>query len=167
MAFFTSLGINPLSLGFYLLLFLVVFLILRRFAFGPILKTIEARQEKINQSLDEAQAAAETVRTSQERAEKVVFDASQEAQEIIRRAERVAADVHEKARAEAKTQADLFIVRARQEIDQERATAVAEIRAQVVDLALVAAGRVIEANLDADKNRQLVEETIKQAELRA
>jgi F-type H+-transporting ATPase subunit b len=165
--FFTSFGVNVVSLLFYLLLFGAVLFILRRFAFGPIIKTIEDRQARINESLDAAQNAASSVEENQRRAEETLRQASTQAQEILRRAEKAAAEQRDQATADARTQAEAIVSRARAEIEQERAAAVAEIRRQVVDLALLAASRVIEANLDDDNNRRLVEQTIQQAELRA
>jgi F-type H+-transporting ATPase subunit b len=165
--FFNSFGVNVLSLLYYLLLFGIVLYLLRRYAFSVILRTIDARQDKINKSLDEAQEAAASVKTSQAKAEKTIDEAAAEAREIITRAERLAAEIHEDARKEAKVQADLIVVKAREEIDRERQAAVNDLRRAAVDLALTAAGRVIGENLSDDKSRQLAEEAVKQAELRA
>jgi len=163
--FFDSFGINVLSLIWYLLLFGAVLYLLRRFAFGPVVGMIDARQTEINRALDEAQEAVASVKASRDRSEKILFDAGQEAQEIVRRAERVASDLAADARREAKTQQDVMIAKARTEIEQERLQAIADIKRQVVDLALVAAGSVLRENLDAEKNRTLIERTIQQAEL--
>jgi F-type H+-transporting ATPase subunit b len=165
--FFNSFGVNVLSLLYYLLLFGIVLYLLRRYAFSVILRTIDARQDKINKSLDEAQEAAASVKTSQAKAEKTIDEAAAEAREIITRAERLAAEIHEDARKEAKVQADLIVFKAREEIDRERQAAVNDLRRAAVDLALTAAGRVIGENLSDDKSRQLAEEAVKQAELRA
>jgi F-type H+-transporting ATPase subunit b len=164
--FFTSFGVNLVSLIFYLLLFGAVFYLLRRFAFGPVLKTIDDRQTRIGQSLDAAAEAVKSVEENRKKAEETLREASSHAQEIIRRAEKAATELHEQARSDAKQQADAIIVKARSEIDLERQAAIAEIRSQVVDLALLAASRVIEANLDDDRNRRLVQETVAQADLR-
>ena len=165
--FFDSFGVNVLSLIWYLVLFGVVLYLLRRFAFGRVLGTIEQRQASINQSLDEAQEALASVKKNREKAEEILWNASQEAQEMVRRAERAANDIQSDARREAKLQQDVMITKARTEIEQERLAAIAEIRKQVVDLALVAASTVIKENLDVEKNRRLAEQTIQQADLRA
>ena len=165
--FFDSFGINVLSLIWYLLLFGAVLYLLRRFAFGRVVGMIDARQVEINRALDEAQEAVASVKLNRERAEKILFEAGQEAQEIVRRAERISSDLQADARKEAKVQQDAMIAKARTEIEQERLQAIADIKRQVVDLALVAAGTVLRENLDAEKNRKLAEQTIQQAELRA
>jgi len=163
--FFEKFGVNLVSLIWFAVLFLIVFLLLRRYAFGPVLGAIEKRQNEINESLDRAEEAQRASQESNKRAEQVIQEASDHAAEIVRRAERAAADIEEQARQEAKTQAEVFLTRARQDIDRERTAALSEIRAQVVDLALYAASRVIEQNLDADRNRKLVEDAIRHAEL--
>ncbi|MHB8509092.1 MAG: F0F1 ATP synthase subunit B [Candidatus Dormibacteria bacterium] len=165
--FFDSFGVNAVSLGFYLGLFAVVLFLLNRFAFKPVLKAIEDRQAKIDEGLQAAEAAVESVAENRAEAEKALREASTQAQEILRRAEQVAAELREQARVDAKAQAEGIVEKARAEIERERSAAVAELRAQVVDLALLAASRVIEANLDDDKNRRMALETVQQAELRA
>jgi F-type H+-transporting ATPase subunit b len=165
--FFNSFGVNILSLVYYLVLFGIVLYLLRRYAFAVILKTIDARQDKINQSLDEAQEAAASVKANQAKAEKTIDDAAAEAREIITRAERLATEIHEDARKEAKVQAELIVVKAREEIDRERQSAVNELRRHAVDLALTAASRVIGESLSDDKSRQLAEDAVQKAELRA
>jgi F-type H+-transporting ATPase subunit b len=165
--FFTSFGVNLASLLFYLFFFVVVLWILRRYFFKPILGTIESRQQKINQSLDEAQEALASVKVNRQKAEKLLDEASAEAREIINRAERLALDLHEDARREAKIEADLIVTKARVDIDRERQAAIAELRREAVDLALVAASRVIGENLSDDRSRQLAEEAVMKAELLA
>jgi F-type H+-transporting ATPase subunit b len=166
-AFFDSFGVNYISLIWYIVLFVLVLLLLRRYAFGPILGTIEERQRSINQSLDDAEEAAKSVKTSQERAEKILWDASTEAQEIIRNAEKVGQDLQDRAREIAKAEADAQIAKAKVEIERERLAAIQDIRRNAVDLALFAASHVIEKNLTDDDNVRLATEAIQQAELRA
>jgi F-type H+-transporting ATPase subunit b len=165
--FFTSFGVNAISLAFYLLMFALVLLALRRWAFGPILRTIQSRQDKINESLDQAEDALKLVKANRERAEKLIWEAGTEAREIISRAERTAVEIHEDARKEARLEADLIVTKARQEIERERQAAVNELRRLTVDLALTAASRVIGESLSDDKSRQLAEEAVRQAELRS
>lgn len=165
--FFTSFGVNGVSLAFYLLMFVLVLLALRRWAFGPILKTIETRQQKINESLDQAEDALKLVKANRERAEKLIWEAGTEAREIISRAERTSAEIHEDARKEARMQAELIVTKARQEIERERQAAVNELRRLTVDLALTAAAQVIGESLSDDKSRQLAEEAVRHAELRS
>jgi F-type H+-transporting ATPase subunit b len=163
---FSTFNVRLEYLAWYLALFLIVLFVLRKYALGPILRMIDARQAEINDSLDRAEKAAQSVEESQKRAEQVIQEAADHAQEIVRRAERAAGDIQEQARQDAKTQAELFLTRARQDIEAERLAAVTDIKARVVDLALFAAAKVLEEKLDADRDRKLVEEAVREAELR-
>ena len=166
-AFFDSFGVNYISLIWYLVLFILVVLLLRRYAFGPILGAIDERQRGINENLDEAEKAARSVKESQDKAEKILWDASAEAQEIIRNAEKVGQDLQDRARDTAKALHEAEVAKARTEIERERLAAIQDIRKTSVDLALYAAGHLIEKNLDSADNMRLAEEAITQAELRA
>jgi F-type H+-transporting ATPase subunit b len=166
-SFFQTFGVNVQYLVWYLVIFLALLWVLNRFAFKPLLRTISERQEEINRSLDAAEEAAASVKSSQQKAEKTIDAAAAEAREIINRAERLATEIHEDARKEAKVEAELIVVKAREEIDRERQAAVNDLRGAAVDLALAAAGRVIGESLSDDRSRQLAEAAVKQAELRA
>jgi F-type H+-transporting ATPase subunit b len=166
-AFFDSFGVNYISLIWYLVLFGLVLWLLSRYAFKPIMRTIEERQRGINQALDEAEDAAKSIRQSQDKAEKILWDASAEAQEIIRRAEKVGQDIQDRAREVARAETDAQLAKAKVEIERERLAAIQDIRRTAVDLALFAAGHVIEKNLDTADNMKLAEAAIQQAELRA
>ena len=140
-----------------LIIFVILALVLSRFAFGPITAAVRAREA----ALEEAIAAAKRDREEAARLleqHRVALDASRgEAQKLIAdarvAAERVRAELVEQAHAE---QANM-LVRARQEIESEKSNAIAQLRREAVDLAIAGAGKVIERNLDQAANRQLVE----------
>ena len=140
-----------------LIIFVVLALILSRFAFGPITAAVRARE----QALEEAISAAKRDREEAARLlaeHRAALDASRgEAQKLIAdarvAAERVRAELVEQAHAEQTS----MLERARQEIESEKARAVVELRREAVDLAIAGAGKVIERNLDQAANRQLVE----------
>jgi F-type H+-transporting ATPase subunit b len=140
-----------------LLIFLVLFYLLTRFAFKPITAAVEAREK----SLEEALAAAKRDRDeaanvlAEYRAQ--IESARGEAQKLIADArgigEKLRNDILEKARAEQQA----AIERAAAEIQREKERAVAELRREAVEMAIAGASRVIEENLDSGKNRKLVE----------
>jgi len=140
-----------------LIIFVVLALILSRFAFGPITAAVRAREK----ALEEAISAAKRDREEAARLlaeHRAALDASRgEAQKLIAdarvAAERVRAELVEQAHAEQAS----MLARARQEIESEKVRAVADLRREAVDLAIAGAGKVIERNLDQASNRQLVE----------
>ena len=140
-----------------LIIFVILAFVLAKFAFGPITRSVEARE----QALDDAMNAAKHDREEAARLlaeHRAALDASRaEAQKIIADAreagERVRTEILEHAHAE---QAHL-LDRARQEIASEKIKAIAELRQEAVELAIAGASRVIEKNLDQPTNRQIVE----------
>jgi len=147
-----------LNLMFWTLgIFLVLYFLLRRFAFGPITAAVEAREKALEDAIEGAKrdrdAAAKVLAEHQAQ-----LDAARgEAQKLIADgralAEKMRADLLEQTRRE---QQDM-LERARREIESEKERAIAQLRREAVDLALAGASKVIEQNLESEKNRQLVE----------
>ncbi|CAN5281262.1 F0F1 ATP synthase subunit B [soil metagenome] len=140
-----------------LFVFVGLFLILKFFAFGPILKSVEAREQALEDAINAAKRDREEAATLLA-AHRAQLDAARgEAQKIIAdarvAAERVRAELVEQAHAEQTS----MLARARQEIESEKTRAIAELRREAVELAIAGASKVIEKNLDQDSNRKLVE----------
>src|SRR5882672_5588717 len=127
--------------------FALLIVVLGKFAWGPILQMIETRERTIADAIEsakreraEAEKAAAEMRASLEKARV-------EAAEMVRK------NQQEVAAAKAE-----LIEQARATIEEERRAAVAELRSQVVDLAIEAAGRLLATQMDEKKQRQLIEE---------
>src|SRR5262249_35011558 len=138
--------------------FLVLFLLLRKFAYPALKQGMESRTERIRNDLasaDSAKAEAEAV-LDQYRAQ--LADARAEARRIIEAADAVKRD------HEARLQTELAEVRARAvaDIDAAKAQAMSDLRGEVAQLAIGAAETVVQRNLDADTQTQLVEDYINQ-----
>jgi len=140
-----------------LIIFVILAIVLSRFAFGPITASVRAREA----ALEEALTAAKRDREDAARLlaeQRAALDASRgEAQKIIvdarAAAERVRAELVEQAHAEQTN----MLERARQEIESEKVRAIGQLRREAVDLAIAGASKVIDRNLDQAANRQLVE----------
>jgi F-type H+-transporting ATPase subunit b len=147
-----------LNLMFWTLaIFLILFFILRRFAFGPITAAVEAREKALEAALDAAKADRETAAKLLADHQAQLDAARGEAQKLIADgrsvAEKMRSDLLEQTRREQQE----MLERARREIDSEKDRAIAQLRREAVDLALAGASKVIEQNLESAKNRQLVE----------
>ncbi len=136
--------------------FLLVLWVLRRFAWGPILGALDAREAGIRGSIDDATAMRAEAAALLEEHRKQLADARRQAQEIVAEgrsaAERLGREIQDKARQEG----DRIVERARAEIEREKDAALAEIRAESVELALAAASRLLRERLTDDKDRALV-----------
>jgi len=140
-----------------LIIFVVLAIILSKFAFGPITAAVRAREAALEEAITAAKRDREEAARLLEQ-HRVALDASRgEAQKLIAdarvAAERVRAELVEQAHAEQAS----MLVRARQEIESEKSNAITQLRREAVDLAIAGAGKVIERNLDQAANRQLVE----------
>jgi F-type H+-transporting ATPase subunit b len=158
-------GITDLNPGLTLwtgITFLVLLVVLSKFAWGPIVKMLEERERTIKDAID----AAKKERTEAERLLAEQRDglarAQREAAELARKNQQEVEALRQELTARARKEADELVATARQQITEELSKARAELKAQVADLAIDAAGRLVKANLDEKAQRQLVEEYIAQ-----
>ena len=136
--------------------FLVLLFVLGRYAWKPLLGALDAREQGIQASIDEAHRLRDESRelAAQNRAQ--LAEARREAQAIVAEsrdaAERVKREIEDKARVESQA----ILERARNEIEQQKVAAIEELRRESVELAMGAASKLIGRNLDADADRALV-----------
>jgi F-type H+-transporting ATPase subunit b len=140
--------------------FLVTLFVLKRYAFGPIQKTIDERRERIRQSLDEADNAREEARKLLEEHRRLISGAQTDAEEILSEARRVAEANERRMREELEADRQRRIEETRKQIDAETRRALEAIRAEVVDLSLLAATKVTRKSLDDADHRRLIEEAV-------
>lgn len=140
-----------------LLIFLVLFYLLTKFAFKPITAAVEAREKALEDALASAKRDREQAATLLAEHKAQLDAARGEVQKLIAdgraTAEKMRHDLMEKARAEQQD----TVERGVQEIQREKERAVAELRREAIEMAIAGASRVIEENLDSEKNRKLVE----------
>ncbi len=150
------LRVDP-GLAFWTVLtFGLVLFLLSRFAWPTISKALEARETTIQESMDRAEKALEEARKIQADNEVARRNAEQQAQTILREAREAAEQV--RATEKDKLQAEITRMRvaATAEIEREKQGAIEALRAEVTDLAIVAAGKILQENLDNERQRNLV-----------
>ena len=143
-----------------LVVFLIVLLVLRRYAWGPITRALQERETTINASIQRAEdalAEAKQIAADNEQARR---EAEVQAQRILRDARETAEQLRSEERDKTRQELQLMRDQARAEIEQEKQNALSALRAEVADLAIQAAERVLDANLDASANRRIVESFI-------
>jgi F-type H+-transporting ATPase subunit b len=140
-----------------LITFLAAFFALRKWAFPPMFKAVEAREKALEEAIEGAKRDREAASALLAEQQRQLDAARGEAQKFMADArlasEKVRAEMLEQTRKE---QGDL-LDRARRDIELEREKAIAQLRREAVELAILGASKAIEENLDADKNRKLVE----------
>jgi F-type H+-transporting ATPase subunit b len=150
-----------------LVIFLVMLGILYRVAWGPLLRILNERRTRIAQGVEATQRALQELEAAEKERQAKLEEARREAQAMLDRITKQAEDLRKELEAKAREQAEALIAKARAEIQQERQKAVQDLRSQVADLAVMAAGRIIGESLDAKKHRELIERAIEEAEIRA
>lgn len=163
-------GLFSLNLGLSLwtiVVFVVVLFVLGKYAWGPILGAIDAREKGIQDSVEEAGRLRDEARALLEEHQRQLADSRRQSQQILAEArdagEQLRRQMEEKARAEG----EALVERARREIEREKQAALDELRQESVDLALAAAGRLLQRKLDAEADRALVQGFLDELEARA
>ena len=155
------LEINPGLIIWTIITFVIVLAVLRATAWKPLLGALTAREEKIRLSLTEAQNAQQQAQALLEENRKQLALAEEQSQRIIREGrdmgERLKAEILEKANTSARS----AVEQAREEIQREKESALTQLRSEVADLAIQAAGKILDANLDTAKQRALVDAVIR------
>ena len=143
--------------------FLFFLFVIRAFAFGPLSKMLSDRRERIEQGLKDAEKArSDRSQAADERAA-VLAEARREANEILARAQKLAQESRDADIAATRDELDRLRIRAVSEVDAEKQRAIADLRAEVVDLALAAAGKVVGESMTDQRQRRLVEEFLAEA----
>jgi F-type H+-transporting ATPase subunit b len=140
-----------------LLIFGVLWFILSRFVFPQITGAVEAREKALIEAIEAATRDREAAARLLEEHRAQIEAARSEAQRIIAEGRVTGDKVRAQMAEDTRQQQHEMLERARQEIQREKESAIAELRSEAVDLAIAAAEKVIEKNLDNQSNRQIVD----------
>ena len=150
-----------------LICFALTFFVLRRFAFGPIQKTIDERRDRIRAAVDEADKAREEARALLEQHRQLIADAKGEAADILADARKVADAQFERVKEESEAERARRLEETKRQIDAETKRSLDLIRSEVADLTLEATARVTGKVLDAEDQRRLIDEAIAELDFSA
>jgi F-type H+-transporting ATPase subunit b len=154
--------INPGLTLWTAITFLLLLVVLGRFAWGPIVRMLAERERNIREAIEAAKkerGEAERLLAEQREA---LSRAQREAAELAKRNQQEVEALRQELTTRARKEADDLVASARHQIAEETAKARSELRREVADLAVEAAGRLVRANLDDKAQRQLVEEYLAQ-----
>lgn len=143
-----------------LIAFGITFFVLKKYAFGPIQKTIDTRRDRIREAVAEADNARDEARSLLEQNRAILAEARSESASILAEARKVADDQIQRAKDEAEVERQRRLEETRKQIDAETARAIDQIRGEVADLTLEATQRVVGKVLDSDDQRRLIGEAI-------
>jgi F-type H+-transporting ATPase subunit b len=150
-----------------LIAFGITFFVLRRFAFGPIQKTIDERRARIQKAVEEADNARAEARELLEQHRQLISQAKGEAEQILTEARRIGDSQIERVKNEAETERQRRLEETRRQIEAETKRSLDQIRTEVADLTLAATARVTGKVLDSEDQRRLIDEAIAELDFSA
>lgn len=159
-------GINLWAFISQLVSFTIVFLLLWRWAFPLIRRTLERRQAVIREGIENAEKARRDLEEATAKAEQVIQQARVQSQEIVAQAAKIAEKEAKRIQDEAYVRAEEIEQQQIVRIQQEAARARADISRLVVNLTISAASKIISKSVDTKDNRRLVEEFVVASETR-
>ena len=138
--------------------FVVFLVLLWQFAFKPVAAMLTERRERIEQGLRDAEQAKRDRESAEQERVAALTEARREANDILARAQKVAQETRDADIAATREELERMRTRATDEIEAEKGRALAELRSEVAELALQAAGRVVRETMTDQRQRRLVEE---------
>jgi F-type H+-transporting ATPase subunit b len=161
--------INDFSFGLFfwqMLLFVLLLFLLKKFAWQPILKALNDREEGIKSALESAENAKLEMENLQADNQKLIQEARIEREVMIKEAREIKEKMISDAKEEAKSEADKMISNAQDAIESEKKSAITDIKNQVANLSIDIAEKVVKGELsDKDKQLKLVEDMLNDSTL--
>jgi F-type H+-transporting ATPase subunit b len=144
-----------------LIAFLITLFVLKKYAFGPIQKTIDERRERIRRSIEEAEDARDEARKLLEEHRALLGEARGQAEEILAEARRVAESQRQRVKEETEADRHRRLEETKRQIEAETQRALGLIRDEVAELTLIATQKVTGKVLEDEDHRRLIDDAIK------
>jgi F-type H+-transporting ATPase subunit b len=144
--------------------FLVLVVLLAKFAWRPLLDALERRRAEIARALDDAQKARQELERLHQENAKMMAAARAEAEAIVSRSRADAEALREELKQKSKAEAAAIVKNAEAQIQMETARALQQIRQEAVDLSVTIASKILQRSVSKEDNERLIEETLKQVE---
>jgi F-type H+-transporting ATPase subunit b len=157
-----GLGINLPGLITQVVSFVILFAVLSRLLYKPIVGMLDQRANRIKESLETAERVRAEAAQSQQDMQKQLEEARTEGQQLINQAREVADRFREEELAKARQEIQAERERAQANIERERDAAIEELRREFAGLAITAAERVIQRSVDEPAHRDLIEKTLEE-----
>lgn len=154
-------GVQPILLLAQVVNFLVLLFILQKLLYKPILKILEDRKRKIEESLSNAEKIQKELEQTEARREQVINEAIEESKKIVAEANIAAAQIHSDAQTKSKADAEVMMDQAMQMISGEKEKMKTEIKGEVAAMISMSMEKVLGRALDSKMQQRLVEDAVK------
>ncbi len=155
-------GWHPQLFFSQVVLFVLLAIILKKFAYAPLLAMLDKRKQQISESIENAEKTRKELANAQAKSQEILTQAGQQAQKVIEEARTAAARVSEIERQKAIADAANIIEKAKQSNDAELARMKAELRQEFGRLVVAAAGRATGEILSPDQKGRLADDAVRQ-----
>lgn len=147
-----------------LVIFVIVVIVLGKFAWGPVLGLLQQREEFIHRALADAKRDRDEAEARLKEYAAKLQSAHAEAATLVEEARRDAERLREEIRQRAKSDAEKLIAGAERQIQLQTNRALEQIRREAVDLSVMIASKIIQRNISKEDNERLIEDALKQIE---
>ena len=162
--------ISEFSIGLFFwqsIIFIGLLFLLKKYAWGPILSSVNERENSIKDALKAAKDARSEMENLQSDNQRILKEARAEKESLLKEARSIRSEIISTAKEDAKDEAQKILIQAQQAIQNEKRTAINELKDQVGSVALEIAEKVIRKELDSkDKQMDLINEILKDTELK-
>lgn len=148
---------------FVLLNLLILYFFMKKFLFKPVTQFMENRKNSIEKALTDAEDAKKEVAESRKNYEQQIKNIKVDSDRLVSEAKQRASREYDEIVAAAKKDATLIIQKGHEEVERERAEMLQQIKQQVAILAISAATKVVQQNMDSEANKSLVDKFIDEA----
>jgi F-type H+-transporting ATPase subunit b len=157
--------INPGLFIWSLITFLLLVGLLYKFAYNPLIRLQQKRQDEIHEAIHEAEALRDEAEGLLADYKRQLAEARQEAELIVDRARKAGESTKAEVLEEARVQAEATLAKARQQIERDTSKALQQIREEVADLTIAATERVARSSLSGDDQLRLIQEALNEIDL--
>ena len=149
-----------------LLIFIGLVFLLKKYAWKPILDSVNERESSIKNALLSADKARKEMESLNQDNQKIIKEAKSEKEKLLKEASNAGSLIIEEAKKEAKVSAEKLIIKAQQSIESEKKAAIEDLKNQVADISLKMAEKILNSELeDKDKQIKLIENLLKDSKL--
>ena len=145
-----------------IIVFLLLLVILKKYAWQPILTMLDEREKRIEDAIRSAEKGKAEVEAIVNKQQELMEEAKKEAQGVIAKGQKTAEAMKADILAKAKQESEQLLEKAKREIELGKDKAIDEIKAIAVELSMMATSKLVRKSLSENDHKQLVEEAIKE-----
>lgn len=153
----TLLSVEPGLLIWTIIIFFLLLLILKKFAWGPLLKSLNDREQSIKDSVEKAEYLKQEAEKILAQNKALLAKADEDARKVISEGKELAEKLRNDMISKTNDDTTRMISQAKSEIEREKVAAMNSLKDEIANLAVQAAGKIIDENLDAAKQKKIID----------